>query len=141
MADLLQHVRESGFCFPDRLIQLFVGGSELHGAREHGTDDYLWCFRGTSGDGSRPRALPHFVWSTAGNDRRNGPNDVAITLYSPKKWAGLACKGNPTALHFLFAEGISGNAIWSEVVAKRDLFLARGCAKQFLGFADDQLKG
>src|ERR1700690_672438 len=33
MADLLQHMRESGFLFPDRLIHLFVGGSELHGAK------------------------------------------------------------------------------------------------------------
>jgi len=39
MADLLQHVRESGFRFPDRLIHLFVGGSELHCAKVYGTDD------------------------------------------------------------------------------------------------------
>lgn len=39
MADLLQHVRESGFPYPDRLIHLFVGGSELHGTKVHGTDD------------------------------------------------------------------------------------------------------
>jgi len=84
--------------------------------------------------------MPHFVWSTAGNDRRNGPNDVDITLYSLKKWAGLACKGNPTALHFLFAEGVARNAIWGEVVAHKDLFLARGCVKLFMGFADEQRK-
>jgi hypothetical protein len=39
MMDLMQHVRDSGFAFPDRLIHLFVGGSELHGAKVHGTDD------------------------------------------------------------------------------------------------------
>jgi hypothetical protein len=54
MADLLQHVRESGFAFPDRLIHLFVGGSELHGAKVHGTDDLdiLWHLHRTAGAGS-----------------------------------------------------------------------------------------
>lgn len=85
-------------------------------------------------------SMPHFVWSTAGDDRRNGPNDVDVTLYSLKKWAVLACKGNPTALHFLFAEGDVADPLWKEIVASRRVFLARNCAKQFLGFADDQLK-
>lgn len=142
MADLLQHVKESGFLFPDRLIHLFVGGSELHGAKVHGTDDldiygvYIEPPEMVLG----LESLPHFVWSTAGDDRRNGPNDVDLTLYSLKKWAGLACKGNPTALHFLFAEGVARNPIWAEVVANKRVFLARSCVKQFLGFADDQLK-
>lgn len=142
MADLLQHVRESGFEFPDRLIHLFVGGSELHGAKVHGTDDldiygiYIEPPEKVLG----LESLPHFVWSTASNDRRNGPHDVDITLYSLKKWAGLACKGNPTALHFLFADGVYGHPVWADVVAKRREFLGRGCAKQFLGFADAQLQ-
>ena len=138
----MQHVRGSGFPFPERVIHLFVGGSELHGAKVHGTDDldiygvYIEPPEMILG----LESFPHFVWSTAGNDRRNGPNDVDITLYSLKKWAGLACKGNPTALHFLFADGVMGNAVWKEITANQRLFLARGCAKQFLGFADDQLK-
>jgi uncharacterized protein len=138
MADLLQRVRESGFSFPERLIHLFVGGSELHGAKVH-LDIY--------GIYIEPpelvlglEALPHFVWSTASNDRRNGPNDVDVTLYSLKKWAGLACKGNPTALHFLFARGVLDHPIWKGVVANQAAFLARTHIKPFLGFADDQLK-
>src|SRR5579863_4576110 len=142
MADLLQHVRESEFPFPDRLIHLFVGGSELHGAKVHGTDDldiygvYIEPPELVLG----LESLPHFVWSTAGNDRRNGPHDVDLTLYSLKKWAGLACKGNPTALHFLFAVGVMRNAIWGEIVRNRRVFLARAFLKPFVGFADDQLK-
>jgi predicted nucleotidyltransferase len=142
MADLLQHVRESGFAFPDRLIHLFVGGSELHGAKVQGTDDL-----DIYGVYIEPpelilglESLPHFVWSTAGNDRRNGPHDVDITLYSLKKWAGLACKGNPTALHFLFTKSALRNKIWSEILQQKDVFLSRSCVPQFLGFADAQLK-
>jgi hypothetical protein len=81
-------------------------------------------------------SLPHFVWSTAGDDRRNGPNDVDATLYSLKRWAGLACKGNPTALHFLFAKNTLTSDIWSAVVARPQIFVARKCVKQFLGFAE-----
>ncbi len=142
MTDLLQHVRESGFPHAARLIHLFVGGSELHGAKVHGTDDldiyglYVEPPEMVVGLDS----MPHFVWSTAGNERRNGPKDVDVTLYSLKKWAGLACKGNPTALHFLFAESVVHSAIWSEVVHNRRIFLARTFVKPFLGFADDQLR-
>ena len=142
MADLLQHVRESGFPYPERLILLFVGGSELHGAKVHGTDDvdiygiYIEPPEMVLG----LESLPHFVWSTAGNDRRNGPSDVDVTLYSLKKWAGLACKGNPTALHFLFAENAVANNVWVDILRNRHAFLARTFVKPFLGFADDQLK-
>jgi predicted nucleotidyltransferase len=142
MVDLLQHVVESGFPFTERLIHLFVGGSELHGAKVQGTDDldiygvYVEPPELVLGLDS----MPHFVWSTAADDRRNGPNDVDITLYSLKKWSGLACKGNPTALHFLFAKGTVENPLWREITSKKDVFLARSCAKQFTGFADDQLR-
>jgi len=142
MADLLQHVRESEFPFPDRLIHVFVGGSELHGAKVHGTDDldiyglYIEPPELVLG----LEFLPHYVWSTAGNERRNGPNDVDVTLYSLKKWAGLACKGNPTALHFLFSKGVLENRIWKEIVAKKDVFLARSHVAAFQGFADAQLQ-
>jgi len=141
MADLLKHVAESGFPHRDRLIHVFVGGSELHGAKVHGTDDL-----DIYGVYVEPpelvlglETIPHFVWSTAGNDRRNGPADVDVTFYSLKKWASLACKGNPTALHFLFASGVLQSPVWSVVVSRKEAFLSRLCAKHFLGFANDQL--
>jgi uncharacterized protein len=142
MADLLKHVAESGFPFPERLIHLFVGGSELHGAKVHGTDDldiygvYVEPPELVLGLDS----MPHFVWSTAGNERRNGPKDVDVTLYSLKKWAGLACKGNPTALHFLFTKSAVRSKTWTNISAQRDVFLSRACVPQFLGFANAQLK-
>lgn len=113
----------------------------MHGAKVQGTDDldiygvYIEPPELLLGLDS----LPHFVWSTAGDNRRNGPNDVDVTLYSLKKRAGLACKGNPTALHFLFAEGLSRSGVWTDMVANKDVFLARGCSKQFEGFAHHQL--
>jgi uncharacterized protein len=79
--------------------------------------------------------------STSGDERRNGPDDIDVTLYSLRKWAGMAGKGNATALHFLFAEPQEVDSrIWKMVQAKGELFLSRNSAKQFLGFADDQFK-
>ncbi len=142
MVDLLKHVREAGFPFPDRLIHLFIGGSELHGAKVHGTDDL-----DIYGVYVEPpeivlglESFPHFVWSTAGDDRRNGPHDVDITLYSLKKWAGLACKGNPTALHFLFAEGVMAETGRGRAWFQINFYSLHGFRKAFIGFANDQLE-
>ena len=64
-----------------------------------------------------------------------------MTLYSLRKWAGMAAKGNATALHFLFAEPKEVDPkAWKKIQAKREVFLSRNSAKQFLGFADDQFK-
>ena len=88
---LLKHVAESDFPYMERLIHVFVGGSELHGAKVHGTDDL-----DIDGVYVEPpklvlglETLPHYVWSTAGNERQNGPADVDVTLYSLRKWAGM----------------------------------------------------
>jgi predicted nucleotidyltransferase len=140
---LLELVARSGFSRPETLIHLFVGGSELHGAKIGQTDDtdiygiYLEPPNHTLGLDSEE----HFVWSSAGNDRRNGPDDVDVTLYSLRKWARMAAKGNATTLHFLFAEPKEvAPEIWHKIQAKKDLFLSRIAAKQFLGFADAQFK-
>jgi predicted nucleotidyltransferase len=140
---LLELVSLSGFDLPQDLIHLFVGGSELHGAKVGKTDDtdiygvYIEDPEDALGLDSRE----HFVWSSAGDDRRNGPDDVDVTLYSLRKWAVMAAKGNATALHFLFAEPTDvAPQTWMKIQTKRELFLSRNSAKQFLGFADDQFK-
>ena len=56
------------------------------------------------------------------------------------KWAGLAAKGNPSALHFLFAPLEFTTKTWDHFSARPELFLAKGHVKPFLGFADDQMK-
>jgi len=140
---LLDLVRLSGFDKPETLIHLFVGGSELHGAKVGKTDDtdiygiYIEDPEHALGLDSRE----HYVWSTAGDARRNGPDDVDVTLYSLRKWAGMAAKGNATALHFLFAEPTEiPPQTWRKIQKDRGVFLSRASAKQFLGFADDQFK-
>src|SRR5579864_5063388 len=140
---LLAAVRESGFPHLDGLIHLFVGGSELHGAKVKDTDDL-----DIYGAYLEPPELAlglerneFYVWSTAGNERRNGPDDIDVCLYSLRKWAGLAAKGNPTALHFLFARNYAPQTdSWQSVLRRREVFLSRRAPSQFRGFADAQLR-
>jgi predicted nucleotidyltransferase len=137
---VLDLVRLSGFNQPETLIHLFIGGSELHGAKVGRTDDTdiygVYIEQPQDALGLHPRE--HFVWSTAGDGRRNG---VDVTLYSLRKWAGMAAKGNATALHFLFADPREiDTATWGKLQENSKLFLSRASAKQFLGFADSQFK-
>src|SRR5215471_20902064 len=125
---LLDLVALSGFDKPQSLIHLFVGGSELHGAKVGQTDDTdiygVYIEEPEEALGLHPRE--HFVWSTAGNERRNGPDDVDVTLYSLRKWAGMAAKGNATALHFLFAKPQEVNpGAWKKIERGKNLFLSR----------------
>ena len=140
---LISAVRQSGFPYLDGLIHLFVGGSELHGAKVKNTDDL-----DVYGVYLEPPELviglekqDFYVWSTAGDERRNGPDDIDVCLYSLRKWAGLAAKGNPTALHFLFSKNCASRPEpWSHVLKRRDLFLSRQASVQFRGFAEAQLR-
>ncbi|HEU5403978.1 MAG TPA: nucleotidyltransferase domain-containing protein [Terriglobales bacterium] len=140
----MKHVRASGFPCPENLIHLFIGGSELHGAKVGSTDDL--DIYGVYIESPVLRlgidTFPHFVWSTAGNERRNGPDDVDLTLYSFAKLAALMAKGNPTALHFLMAPNLSGrDEPWETTIRpRRALFAARAAADKFRGFANAQLR-
>ena len=67
---LLDLVALSSFDRPQNLIHLFVGGSELHGAKVGQTDDTdlygVYIEAPEQALGLNPRE--HFVWSTAGDD-------------------------------------------------------------------------
>lgn len=115
----------------------------MHGAKVGATDDLdiYGIFIAEAADVLGLNPTEHFVWSTASDDRRNGPDDVDITLYSFKKWAGMAARGNATALHFLFADGTATSApLWSKIQEQKNIFLSKQSASQFLGFAENQLK-
>jgi len=134
-----------GFGFPVEraaLIHAFVGGSSLHGVKLEGADDtdIYGIFV------ERPECVlgldrfEHFVTSSAAQGNRNKPSDIDVTCYSLRKWAGLAAKGNPTVLQFLFTPAHQGDLAWSKIVGHRDRFLAKSHYKQYMGYADAQLK-
>lgn len=136
---LLKAVHASAFEHPDNLIHLFEGGSALHGARTPGKSDL-----DVYGVFIEPKVAiyglnkyEHFVTSTSDNDQRNTPDDVDITLYSMRRWAQLAAKGNPTALAFLFAKNFIGTTEWFNFDYRA--VLAKSSAAHFMGFVNNQM--
>src|SRR5580700_6706934 len=93
---LIDAVQQSGFPHLDSLIHLFVGGSELHGAKVKDTDDL-----DIYGVYLEPPELvlgldkqDFYVWSTVFFFKQKTAYEVDVCLYSLRKWAGLASKGN-----------------------------------------------
>jgi len=140
---LVSAVNQAQFPHLDSLIHLFVGGSELHGAKVKDTDDL-----DIYGVYLEPPELvlgldkqDFYVWSTAGNERRNTADDIDVCLYSLRKWAGLAANGNPTALHFLFSQNYAlKSEPWQQILKSRDVFLSRQAALHFRGFTEAQVR-
>ncbi len=131
-----------GFAHQENLIMACIGGSQAHGAKLGDTDDTDWygLFIPPPHKLLGLEREEHFVFTTGGKLGGNGPSDVDVCLYTLTKWAGLAAKGNPSALHFLFAPLEFTTKTWDQFAARSELFLAKGHVKPFLGFADDQMK-
>lgn len=138
----LTQLKEVGFPFPQNAILLIEGGSKLHGAKLEGKDDTDWygLYVESAEIALGLDDFAHFVYTTGGKPGGNGPEDVDLTLYGLRKWAALACKGNPSVLHFFFAKPLYAHSVWSRLSDQRVLFFSRNHVDQFLGYADAQLK-
>jgi len=136
----VQIFEEFGFPWPNNLIMSYVGGSTAHGAKlvEKADTDYYGVFIEPAYKILGIDAFEHFVHTTGTG--HNTVHDVDICLYSLRKWAGLAAKGNPSSLHFLFAPRSFTHPLWDYIQYHRDSFLSRNHIRPFMGFADDQMK-
>jgi hypothetical protein len=78
----LTQIERSEFGPVDSVVHLFVGGSELHGAKVGATDDLdlYGVFIGAPEDVLGLSPLEHFVWSTAA--MIGGMGRMMLTLLS-----------------------------------------------------------
>jgi predicted nucleotidyltransferase len=113
-----------GFPYHKNLIMAFIGGSQLHGAKVQGTDDTDWygVFNEPPSKMIGLERDEFFIFTTGGKPGGNGPRDVDLCLYSLRKWAGMAAKGNPSALHFVFANDQFHTPSWEKILERRDVF-------------------
>jgi predicted nucleotidyltransferase len=137
-----------GFPYSDSVIMTFIGGSQLHGAKLEGTDDTDWygIFIEPPEKIIGIDSYEHFVYSTSTDRYKNNADDLDVTLYSLRKWAGLACKGNPSVLHFLFAhpqtwhnQWLTSRA-WETITSNASKFIAKSHLGAFFGYANAQLQ-
>jgi len=130
-----------GFPYPDNIIMDYLGGSAAHGARLEGKADTDWygVYIEPPNSVLGLSDYPHWTYTTS-DGTGNTAEDVDACFYSLRKWAGLAAKGNPSCLHFLFAPKQFENVFWVMVNIKRNLFLSKDSMSPFLGFAKAQMQ-
>jgi predicted nucleotidyltransferase len=140
--ELQEYVKSVGFPYADNTILSFIGGSQLHGAKIADTDDTDWygLFIEPPEKMLGMGAYEHFVHTTGGERGGNRPSDTDVCMYGLKKWASLACKGNPSVLHFLFAPPVFNHILWARLAQKSELFLAKSHIGAYLGYAGAQLR-
>lgn len=121
-------------------ICLFIGGSQLHGAKLEGMDDTDWYGVYIEPPeyilGMKP--YEHWVCSTGDPTKTNTAQDVDVTMWSLRKAVKLIASGNPTALHFLFASPQMFKAEWKVLQQRKHLFVSKYHAAKFLGYAVQQ---
>jgi len=136
----------------DQVILAFASGSSMHGARIEGKSDldvagvYIGdpVFELALGN-EDPRQKGHITQGTSDQYEKNTADDTDLKAYTLRRWAGLAMKGNPTILSYLFApepikdSHVTHPSVWDTyILPHRSLFLASGHTAAFLGLGKSQ---
>jgi predicted nucleotidyltransferase len=122
-------------------VLLVTVGSGVHGVALEGTDDH-----DEMGVRVEPpdhviglRAFEQYVFRTQPDGARSGPGDTDRVVYSLRKWARLALKGNPTVLLLLFSPEIHVmTPLGEELRAAHALFASQKAGQSFLGYLSAQ---
>lgn len=72
------------------------------------------------------------------HDAPSQSGDLDLTLYSLRKWLGLALKGNPTILSMLYAPIISCDSRGTQLRELAPLIISKQVGKQYLGYMQAQ---
>jgi predicted nucleotidyltransferase len=124
----------------------FIGGSTQHGASiaESSDTDWYGIFIPPKEKTLGIDSFEHFVFpgDVSHRTRANRNTDeLDIALHSLQKWAGMAAKGNPTVLSFLYAQGLGAvSEEWVKILQARELFLCKSHYKPFIYYAQDQME-
>jgi uncharacterized protein len=120
-------------------------GSTAHGTGVEGTDDFDMM-----GIVVPPREgvlgltpFEHYIYRTATErtgltDAKSQPGDIDLTLYSLRKFAGLAKKGNPSILVMFFAPVLMQTELGQLLRASAHLFHSKESGYRFLGYMQSQ---
>jgi hypothetical protein len=106
---LVELVRRTPFMWPDSIIHLFIGGSGMHGATGDKPTDVCGVYIQPVelvlgipvpriGEDGEPHSFDPDVqvWSPSGDHDKNGPGDIDLNLYSPRKWSVRLTGADPS---------------------------------------------
>lgn len=85
--------------------------------------------------------VEQYVWRSAEEGARSQPGDTDLVVYSLRKWAKLALKGNPTVLLPLFApvnKIVYATPFAKEFRANAEWFASKRAGSAFLGYMEQQ---
>jgi uncharacterized protein len=135
-----QWIAENGM-----ILRVLVG-SGVHGTSIDGQDD-----RDEMGICVEPpdtviglSRFEHYQYRTQPEGHPSGAGDLDLIVYSLRKFAGLAAKGNPTVLLPLFVPDkyvCYSTDIGRELREKRSLFISKQAGLRFRGYLESQRKG
>jgi RNA repair pathway DNA polymerase beta family protein len=138
--DPAQWIADSGM-----VLRVLVG-SDVHGTAIGGQGD-----RDEMGVCVEPPAtvaglsrFEHYQFRTQPEGACSGPGDLDLIVYSLRKFARLAARGNPTVLLPLFVADehvCYANELGQELRAHRHRFLSRQAGARFRGYLESQRRG
>lgn len=129
-----------GFAIDSTILRGVVG-STAHGLAIEGQDD-----RDEMGICVEPpeyvmglRVFEQYIQRDRPEGVRSQPGDLDLTIYSLRKWARLAAKGNPSVLTMLWLpEYTVITSLGEELVELRHEFVSQEAGKRFLGYLTSQ---
>lgn len=118
-----------------------VVGSGCHGTAIDGQDD-----RDEMGVFVEPPSAVcglspcnHYIFRTQPEDVRSGPGDLDLTMYSLRRYVGLAVQGNPTILLLVWLqEHITKTELGQALIDLRPIFYSHESGKRFMGYLRQQ---
>lgn len=126
--------------FANEILRGLVG-STAHGTGIDGQED-----RDEMGVFVEPKenvfgltSIDHYIFRTAEEGQRSGPNDLDLTLYSLRKFTRLAASGNPSILLLLWLPSyLHQTTVGRMLVDIRQSFVSKEAGKKFLGYLVSQ---
>lgn len=142
LVEMLQHLTNAGFKYPKDIIHVFLGGSSQHGAalpNKVSDLDIFGIYIELPYKALGISEETHFTGGTSDQYVRNKSGDEDYKCYTLQRWAGLAAKGNPTVLSYLYTPCVL-DGVWKDLILpSKSLFKASSHAKAFLGYARGQV--
>jgi predicted nucleotidyltransferase len=125
----------------DNEILRGVVGSTTHGTAIEGQDDRdeMGVFIEPPENVCGLTPVDHYIYRDQPEGVRSQPGDLDLTMYSLRRFCGLAAQGNPSVILLLWLPAhITMTRIGTALVEMREAFVSKESGKRFLGYLAGQ---